>query len=381
MSYYGYIKEYQHVCEHMKPECCNECYADGRRGQGLCKRCLQNIADNNEWINTHLFIHDTTFRCYHSDRHDAFKVAKLRMPGERPRLYYGIEAEVEFDANVVNINNAENGYQESARWVSKTLTEFSEITQGLFCYESDGSLDNGIEFISRPCSYKFWTNPETVKMLKAGFAYLKERGALVDQPNTNGLHIHISKGFFTAPAKPEDKKQVDSECYKSFDWLFQFYQKQLELIGERKFGNYCGSKADKIRQTLNAGNVYLGSGVKFTTEMKVTLKKGGFPANDDHSFAVNSTYNTIEARTFKSTIDVKRMLAYIEIMRNFSHYVRESNEPDTLDGILHTKDNQYLDILLLHTAALAKKNGEKFELDIPLADELEFKTTSTRNSN
>lgn len=379
MSHYEVLKDSPALRQHMKPECCDECCADGYRGQGHCKRCLQNIADNNEWIDTNLFIYDTKFRNYHSSAHEAFKAAKLRMPDEKPRLYYGLEVEVEFDEDVVSIGNARNEYDSDEAYVRDTLNTFSEKTHGLFCYEEDGSLDNGIEFISRPCSYKFWTDPKTVAMLKDGFSYLIERGALEEQPCRNGLHIHISKAFFTAPATPDKKKQVAEECYKSFDWLFQYYQKELELIGERKYGEYCGSKTDKIRQALRADSVCVGRGVSFATETKVTLKKGGVPANGDHAFAVNSTNRTIEARIFKSTVLVERMLAYIEIMRNFSHYVREGQATDTLDGIFHTKENQYLDELLLHTAALAKKNEKKFELDKEIKDELEFKVTSSRN--
>lgn len=379
MSHYETLKDSLMLRQYMKSECCDECYADSYRGQGHCKRCLQNIADNNEWIDTNLFIFDTNFRCYHADAHRAFKAAKLRMPDEKPRLYYGLEVEVEFDEGVVSICDARNGYDGAAEYVRETLNQFSIITGGLFCYEEDGSLDNGIEFISRPCSYKFWTDPSTVKRLKDGFDYLVERGALEEQPCRNGLHIHISKAFFTAPATPDKKKQVAEECYKSFDWLFQYYQKQMEFIGERKYGEYCGSKTDKIRQALRADSVYVGGYASFETETKVRLKKGGMPACGDHGFAVNSTDRTIEARIFKSTVWVDRMLAYIEIMRNFSHYVREGQASDTLDGILHTKENKYLDRLLAMTAMNVARAGKKFELDKEIKDELEFKVTSSRN--
>ena len=379
MSHYEVLKDSPKLRQYMKPECCDECFAEGYHGQGHCKRCLQNIADNNEWIDTNLFIYDTSFRNYHSGAHEPFKAAKLRMPDEKPRLYYGLEVEVEFNEDTVSVCDARNGYDGAEEYVRKTLNTFSEKTHGLFCYEEDGSLDNGIEFISRPCSYKFWTDPKTVEMLKDGFDYLIGRGAFTEQPSQNGLHIHISKAFFTAPAAPDKKKQVAEECYKSFDWLFQYYQKELELIGERKYGQYCGSKTDKLRQALRADSVSLGSNVSFATETKVTLKKGGMPACGDHEFAVNSTNNTIEARIFKSTVLVERMLAYVEIMRNFSHYVREGQATDTLDGILHTKENQYLDKLLDMTARAAKRAGKKFELDKEIKDELEFKFTSSRS--
>ena len=96
---------------------------------------------------------------------------------EHPHLYYGLEVEVSFE-----IKNMQPRIVDVA-------AEFIRRTKGLFVAESDSSLQNGIEFISRPTSYKMWTHPETIKLLRDGFDYLKSQGAYIDQPKRNGIHI------------------------------------------------------------------------------------------------------------------------------------------------------------------------------------------------
>ena len=73
--------------------------------------------------------------------------------------------------------------------------------------------------------------------------------------------------------------------------------------------------------------------------------------------------NTIEARVFKSTTDYKRVLAYIELVRNMAHAVREDNIEVSLDSLLHTKDNLYLDGIIRETRRACAKKGEKLDLE------------------
>lgn len=357
------------VKDYMKPVVCNACKDDGYR-TGVCEKCMRNQAWNREWLLTHPFIYDRCFRDYHSGGHCEIKGLPLRLPNEHPYLFYGIEIEVEFDSSEVSVYDEGDDYDEDYdedNWrINEILSQFSEITHGLFVYEHDSSLDNGVELISRPCSYAFWTSKETIDLLDKGFAYLKEHGAYIDQPTSNGLHIHLSRKFFD---KGEATKDNPALAYQGFDWLFQKFQPEIEQLGGRKYTMYCASKAEKAKSELI--NNYTKDILNAEVEVKCKIKKGGILPDCDHHSAITMSGNTIEARVFKSTLDYREVLSYIEIVRNIAHSVREENIERTLNDILHTKDNLYLDEHIQRTKMKCAKNKEEFDLEKMNDNELE----------
>ena len=358
----------------LKPIKCPACDACGSGCRGECATCLKNQAYNREYMETHPFIMDTQFRNYHNDNHNVFKGLMLRLPNEHPYLYYGIEVEVEFDSSIVSIHNNnddyydEDDYDNDDNWrIQEILDEFSRITSGMFVYEQDSSLNNGVELISRPTSYAYWTHPETVKRLEEGFKFLRDKGAFINQPDTNGLHIHVSRKFFDYGNTKLENRQT---AYEGFDWLFQKFQPEIEKLGGRKYTHYCQSKAEKVRETLT--DSYPVRQFNVEAEIKCKLKKGGRIPECDHFSAVNLTGKTIEARVFKSTTDYKEILSYIEFVRNIAHTVREEDIERTLNDILHTKENLYLDEHIRKVQMNCRKNKEEFDLDKVNDNEIEI---------
>lgn len=366
-----YHDHYSSLDGKLKPVCCDGCQSNGCCVSGECERCLENQAYNVEYIETHTFITDYNLGCYHSSEHDSIKKAKLRMPDEHPRLYYGIEIEVAFDYDELNVDDAINDYGDEAEKMEEILTGFTEITDGLFVYEQDGSLNNGMEFISRPCSYAYWTNPKTVEKLKKGLEFLNANGALGDQPDGYGLHIHLSRAFFNAPT--EERKVVEAQSLKDFDWLFQKFQEEIEELGGRKYSpDYSASKKDKLRREISFNNNY-GDVFNAEVKAKIKLKRGGSVPCGDHGWAVNLGRYTIEARVFKSTLDYREILSRIELVRNFAHAVRTNQIDDTLDAILHTKENLYLDDYIRRKKISLGRRGRKLDLSKKNDNEIEVK--------
>ena len=375
---------FQHI-EALKPTNCKSCMADGYTTYGACEECLRNQAYNKEYIETHLFVVDRTLRNYHEHgTHETLKRTPYRNANEKPYLYYGIEIEVSFDEDYLRVfrENEDDYYndcEETSDECEEMLDEFSEATGGLFIYERDGSLENGVEFISRPLSYAKWTDKDTLKKIEDGMAVLKKWGAWKDQPDTNGMHIHISKKFFDF-GNTERDKDVDTyiareKMYQDIDWLFQYYQPELEKIGNRNYTQYCEGKMAKIKECYHIGT---GSRTdrqwNVELEVKGKMKKGGAMARNDHYSAIIESGNTIEARTFKSTLEVEQIIGNIELMRNFAHAVRnEEITGKTLNNLLHTKDNLYLDQLLNTVRKRCYKNKQEFDLEKVEQDEMEIK--------
>lgn len=356
----------------LKPITCPACKDNGLRYIGECETCLKNQAYNREYIETHSFIYDSSFEGYHDNYHDNFKSLPLRLPGEHPYLYYGIEVEVEFDRDCVCVGDCDDYYDEDEDYsnydLGAILNKFSEITEGMFVYERDGSLDNGVEFISRPTSYAYWTDKKTVARLEKGFEFLRDRGAMIQQPDSNGLHIHISRKFFDSGQTKLENRDV---AYESFDWLFQKFQPEMEKLGGRPYTHYCASKAEKLRKSILEDN-YAMRQYNVEAEIKCKLKKGGRLPQEDHYSAVNMTSRTIETRIFKSTTDYKEILARIEIVRNVAHAVREEDIKKSLNDILHTKDNLYLDEHIRKVRRECHKNKVEFDLEKVNDDVLEI---------
>lgn len=353
MTYYSKETMAFENIKELKPTTCKSCQADGCGTYGECEQCLRNRAWNKEYIETHLFKCDEYFRNYHAGgKHDTFKQTVFRMPGEKPYLYYGIEIEVKFDEEVMRVfYTDDDGYEDESQTsddCEKMLKEFTEATNGMFIYERDGSLYNGVEFISRPTSYARWIDKDTIAKLEAGIEVLKKWGAYDDQPDTNGMHVHISRKFFDYGEQDGEKRR---KMYQDMDWLFQYYQSELEKIADRKYTQYCQSKMAKIKSEYGIGTQNnRDSRWNVELEIKGKMKKGGSMADGDHYSAVSISGRTIEGRIFKSTIDVAHIIGNIEVMRNFSHVVRnEEIVGKTLNDILHTKDNMYLDQVLNET--------------------------------
>ena len=358
----------------LKPVVCKSCDRDGKC-IGDCERCLRNQAFNKELVETSLFIADDIFREYHDryNGHNEFKGTVLRCKDEHPYLYYGIEIEVEFHSDVLEVFDYDeydeyNGVSEDIEIV---LKKFSEITKGMFVYERDGSLNNGVELISRPTSYKYWTLPETIDLLNKGFEYLKNNGAMIEQPNSNGLHVHISKKFFDFGGKNE--KSIDTK-YQDMDWLFQFFQKEIEKIGGREYTHYCDSKMNKFKERYNIGENRTDRFYNAEFTVKGKLKKGGQMADGDHYSAITLSGRTIEGRVFNSTIDTNQVLACIEMMRNLSHAVRDGEiVGKTFGELLATKESPHLDKVLANLKRAYKDNTDEFNLDKVCESEMEIK--------
>lgn len=344
----------------LKPICCKSC-SDNGLCVGDCKKCLENQAYNREWLETHTFIYDTQYRCYHYDGHNDIKQLPLRLPKEGNYLYYGMEIEVEFDTESVYIYSpSDDDYDDpDDNWkIQSIIDKASEIMDGMFVVEADGSLSNGVEFIFRPMTYGYLTHKDTVAKFKKFFEYLRSEGAYFDQPDRNGMHIHLSRKFFDYGRTKLDNR---SEAYESFDWLFQKFQPEFEILGGRKYTGYCESKASKLEKSLKDN--YYARNYNADIEVKATLKKGGNVPQGDHYSAVNLGMNTIEARIFKSTTDYKQMYANIELVRNLAHAVRDGDIKKPLNELLHTKDNLFLDEHISRARLQSAKRGNKLDLE------------------
>lgn len=294
-----------------------------------CPECAEKQAKARKKEETTLWIYDTQHCRYHEPLHNKFKSTKYRMKHEHPYLYYGIELECVFG------DRADK---------QKVVHDFIVATNGLFVSEYDGSVDqigNGAEFISRPLSYKAWMSKEVRELLEKGVKVLTDANAKIDQPQGCGLHVHMSRTFF----EHNTKKKVN-EIKDDMDWFFQVFQKEIEAISSRPYTKYCMSKADKIKQIAPMFSRDIGINISYQ------IKKGKLPDStenhDNHHYAVVLTNKTIEVRTFKSTLNIAKLLATIQFCRAIAHAARNMKitSNTTFDDIISCKSGDELSLLV-----------------------------------
>ena len=312
------------------------------------------------------------------------KFCTLHLPNEKPYYYQGIELEVTWDDEILDGYSGDRydeygdydecgDYDDEGNYIpdtynfdlDKVVREALQIGKGLFTAEQDGSLYSGYsaEFVSRPLSTNAWRSREVQTILKEFTDYLKESGALVNQPEGNGFHIHVSKKFFEAnPSYNRTQKEVA----RDMNWIFQKYQEEIELIGGRKYNGWCASMKMNIMSNL-AQEYGIVIDKAHISKDHVELPYG------DHrkAFIDSSSGNTYEARVFHSTLDPQRIMACLEFMRNISHGARENALTGlTFGQITRFKDSPNLQAVIKQIKAnkqklsLGKKNTNRLALSL-----------------
>ena len=297
------------------------------------------------------------------------KYCPLHLKSENPYLYMGIELEVTWDDEIVDgysgdrydadgYYDDEGDYDEDGDYIpdkydfdiNKVVKKALEIGKGLFTAEEDGSLYRGYsaEFVSRPLSTQAWHSPQIKQILQEFTDYLKETGALVEQPEGNGFHIHVSKKFFEA--NPACNRPL-GEVARDMNWVFQKFQEEIEVVGGREYNEWCASAKMNIKTNI-ARNYGIVIDKAHIGKSAVELPFG------DHSkaFIDSRSGHTYEARVFHSTLDPQRILACLEFMRNISHGARENAlESKTFGQITRYKDAPNLQALIKRIRAEKKK--------------------------
>jgi hypothetical protein len=249
----------------------------------------------------------------------AIKTKPYRMPDENPYLYYGLEIEVEIG--------------ESAH--TTIAYDIQEIGKGLVCVETDSSVNNGFEIITRPLSYKRWCSDEVKQIIQSIYQYLQDHTHYLKLSQKScGTHIHISKKFFPDP-----------KSITNLSWLFMYYEDEFIPITQRQSNHYSFGPKQIIQRYRNEC-VWLQ-----IDNITVSLKKdskGKSNLSDHHSIVSLSQNNpTIELRAFGPTTDYDMLLTRIEFARNLAHWSRKySNRRDwewTIPRIMSINSSPALD--------------------------------------
>ena len=254
---------------------------------------------------------------YHSNVNQTFKSMILRKPDEHPYLYYGIEIEVDLPYG-----------QNKESMVNDVLA----VGKGLFTAESDSTINNGYELISRPLSYKMWTSPEIIQILEDVFKVLYSYGYCDEKKNNVGMHISLSKKFFNHGEKQFKDSIVD------LSWIWTYGLDELMPLIGRKPTQFCESLKVIAENRVN-GSEYGYIDIRLN---KNKLKMSDISYNRRQAINVSSE-NRIEIRSFAVPETVLHLLASIDLCRSVAHFSREMNPEDAnLEQVVFYKDSPFL---------------------------------------
>jgi len=159
-----YYERFSH-CALCESECSSDSMVEGEDGY-LCESCGERMEEERE---ENSLLHSSSYTpCprFHGSW------GSTSGPDEGVR-YFGIELETEYPERASNTEKA----------VSKVVTD-----ESLWYAKSDGSLNNGVEFVSHPGTLDFWR--------KTGFPWasgLVNAGFRSHDTTTCGIHIHVSR--------------------------------------------------------------------------------------------------------------------------------------------------------------------------------------------
>ncbi len=270
--YTGY--EY-HICVYCYENeygCCDNCneiyhsddliYSD-RRDETLCESCYHENGRGS--IQDYAYKPAPKFRHFNPHTNQA---VFSRQPGNR--LYLGFELEVESP-------------REYAEEVAQNLISDYDEPENLFYCKHDGSLNEGFEVVSHPLTLRVHKMQDYEDILKS----LRGAGCKSHNTTTCGLHVHVSRSFFTL-----------SETVKL--GLFVYFNKsRLETFARRTESSYA----------------------KFKHVLRSDLKAAGH--SEDRYEAINfKNRNTIEFRLFKGTLNFETFMATLEFCDAVSRFVK-----------------------------------------------------------
>ena len=196
--------------------------------------------------------------------------------GEKvPRTYFGVEMEVENLGDAYCTNDAIYDIKKHSN------------NEELFYIKADGSLNNGFEIVTHPC---------TLAYHKTRFPWAQIKDTLdswsCSAESTCGLHIHVSKRIYS-----------ELDLIKLALFIFNVgNQHYINLIARRKFNSWSS------RKNLE------------------DCKKKDLKYSQSRYEAVNFTNDkTVEFRMFKGTIKPEIVIASIEFVDSVTNFVKSSS--------------------------------------------------------
>lgn len=217
-------------------------------------------------------------------RDHGYKPPPQFKPEHKPKtLYFGIELETD-------------RYLDTYKAASRLL-EHPEFDK-LFYMKHDGSLHNGIEIVTHPCTLDYHRTKFPWKEITD---LVKEMGGRSHYTNTCGLHIHFNEDYLGDSVKERDANALKLFYLPERHWgkLLRFSRRMPSQV------HWTPKHNQKFQQ--------------YTMEQYKYFKQN----HSKHTVMNNRSKTTIEVRLFRGTLNVTTLLASIELLDYLVHLVKK----------------------------------------------------------
>lgn len=280
-------------------ENCQEVYVgaddDGSEVETWCGCCIESDA---EWCEEHEHYYNSDYGCpicgrrgrinsYSYKPDPVFTKVADESVGDKT-FYYGVEDETEGRSSEP----------------SKFSKQLGQTTKEVYC-KHDGSLNNGAEVVTHPCTLRYHLESDMWDRVAAAAA---EHGMKSHDTDTCGLHVHMSRKPFEA-AGIEDYEDKLTLAYDRFKGYWKAISRRRD--GGSRWGRFLSDKRNE----------------KTNTKLDDVKKKKD---RYDRYQAVNlCNEHTVEIRIFRGTLKVSTIKATLWLVDAVNRFIMDGGDLET----------------------------------------------------
>ena len=276
-----------------------------RRGEYYCDECYDDMCDS---LHEYGYKPEPVFHFYRTVNdipkpgtlYTLYTVGSPEYRSAREslnkRLFYGVELEMD------------NGDD-----VEACAQELSNLSndEDLFYLKEDGSLNDGIELVTHPCSFDYITKEfpwERIVQIARAYDFLSHSAG------TCGLHVHVTRN-----ALGDSPEEIDLNIAKMM-LFFDKYWDQLVKFARRDYS--------QLERWAKKPSVNITS-----SDSDEAASEKGRKHKWDRYYAINITnYSTVEFRLFRGTLKVDTIKATLQFLDNLIAFVKKHSLHEMLEA-------------------------------------------------
>ena len=206
-------------------------------------------------------------------------------------LYMGVELEVDKGKNP-----------------EKLAEELQDNVPEIYC-KHDGSLDDGVEIVSHPCTLAYHMNELNWEWIRKKCC---EYGFTSHDAGTCGLHVHVNRNFFG-----NTQTEIDLNIAKAVLLVNRFWESHM-IPFSRRTEEQLNHWASKNEITLEDDD----NDATLASKARDLRSKGRY-------YAVNlRNANTIEFRLFRGTLKASTFNATLQFVDTLCRFAKKLNIND-----------------------------------------------------
>ena len=259
---------------------------------------------------------------YHDHARDFNHILKT---SDSDNLNYTIGYELETERGNSSVTRSE---------YCKRIEREINSNERLVHFETDSSLDNGVEIISEPMTLEYW-NAQKDNKIKALINLCHSMNYRSHNGGNCGLHVHFNKKFF---GETSDEQQQKINTLLLF---FETYRDEITKLSRRERFSYCQFLSKKTSDLVDLKDEKQKQNI--ATSINYIERAKQYTGHGDAINVNASTGKTFEVRIMRGTLKHETFTACIEFIVNLIQCIaNEPRENISFTKVVNYKPTTYL---------------------------------------